>query len=228
MINVKKEEKKTFNSSSIKGELKLGDKSNKKFWDKFAKLYAPFMKKDKGVYDKICEYIGPHLNKHMNVIELACGSGQFSFSLSKYTKSWVGTDFSEQMILEARKRGEEKKLIFEVADATSLSYANEKFDCVFIANALHIMPEPDEAMKEIYRVLKPNGILFAPTFLWREGKQRKLIKSLMSISGFKMYQEWDKKQFEDFIDEYGFSVLEMELVYGGLAPIGVMIAQKAS
>ncbi|MDU5120856.1 MAG: class I SAM-dependent methyltransferase, partial [Streptococcus salivarius] len=22
------------------------DKSNKKFWDKFAKLYAPFMKKD--------------------------------------------------------------------------------------------------------------------------------------------------------------------------------------
>lgn len=41
------------------------DKSNKKFWDKFAKLYAPFMKKDKGVYDKVCEYIRPHLNKDM-------------------------------------------------------------------------------------------------------------------------------------------------------------------
>lgn len=45
------------------------DKSNKKFWDKFAKLYAPFMKKDKEIYDKICEYISPHLNKHMNVLE---------------------------------------------------------------------------------------------------------------------------------------------------------------
>ena len=55
------------------------------------------------------------------------------------------------------------------------------------------MPKPDEAMKEIYRVLKPNGTLFAPTFLWKEGKQRKMIKSLMSILGFKMYQEWDKK-----------------------------------
>ncbi len=33
------------------------DKSNKKFWDKFAKLYAPFMKKDKEVYDKVCEYL---------------------------------------------------------------------------------------------------------------------------------------------------------------------------
>lgn len=204
------------------------DKSNKNFWDKFAKLYAPFMKKDKEVYDKICEYIGPYLNKHMNMLELACGSGQFSFSLSKHTKSWISTDFSEQMILEAMKRREAKNLIFEVADATSLSFDNEKFDCVLIANALHIMPKPDEAMKEIYRVLKPNGILFAPTFLWKEGKQRKLIKSLMSISGFKMYHEWNKNQFEDFIEEYGFSVVEMKLVYGGLAPIGVMIAQKVS
>ena len=49
------------------------DKSNKKFWDKFAKLYDPFMKKDKGVYDKVCEYIRPHLNKDMEVLELACG-----------------------------------------------------------------------------------------------------------------------------------------------------------
>ena len=90
------------------------------------------------------------------------------------------------------------------------------------------MPKPDEAMKEIYRVLKPNGILFAPTFLWKEGKQRKMIKSLMSILGFKMYQEWDKKEFEDFIKEYGFSVVEMKLAHGGLAPIGVMIAQKVA
>lgn len=202
------------------------DKSNKNFWDKFAKLYAPFMKKDKEVYDKICEYISPHLTKYMKVLELACGSGQFSFSLSKHTESWIGTDFSEKMIHEARKRGEAKNLIFEIADATSLSFANEKFDCVLIANALHIMPKPDEAMKEIYRVLKPDGILFAPTFLWKEGKQRKLIKSLMSISGFKIYQEWDKNQFEEFVEEYGFTVLEMKLVYGGLAPIGVMIAKK--
>ena len=47
------------------------DKSNKKFWDKFAKLYAPFMEKDKEFYDKVCEYFSPHLNKDMEVLELA-------------------------------------------------------------------------------------------------------------------------------------------------------------
>ena len=206
----------------------MNDKSNKKFWDKFAKLYAPFMKKDKGAYDRVCECISPHLNKDMDVLELACGSGQLSFSLSKHTKTWIGTDFSEQMILEAKKHGEYENLTFEVADATSLSFADEEFDCVLIANALHIMPNPDLAMKEIHRVLKPNGTLLAPTFLWKEGKQRKILKSLMSISGFKMYQEWNKKQFEDFVEEYGFSVVEMKLVYAGIAPIGVLIAKKVS
>ena len=184
------------------------------------------MKKDKGVYDKVCGYINPYLSKDMNVLELACGSGQLSFNLSKYTKSWIATDFSKQMIFEARKHGEYENLVFEIADATSLIYTDEKFDCVVIANALHIMPEPDKAMKEIYRVLKPNGTLFAPTFLWKEEKQSKLKKRLMSIVGFKMYKEWDKKQFEEFIHEYGFSVAEMKLVNGGLAPVGVMIAYK--
>ena len=204
------------------------DKSSKNFWDKFAKLYAPFMKKDEAVYDKVCEYICPYLDKNMEVLELACGSGQLSFSLSKHSKSWLGTDFSEQMIIEAKKRGQYDNLTFETADATALSYANEKFDCVLIANALHIMPNPDYAMREINRVLKGNGILLAPTFLWKEGKQRKIKKTLMSIFGFRMYQEWNKEEFEAFIEKYGFSVLEMRLVYGGLAPIGVMIAEKVS
>ncbi|WP_297690091.1 class I SAM-dependent methyltransferase [uncultured Anaerococcus sp.] len=206
----------------------MTDKVNKNFWDKFAKLYAPFMKKDQEVYDKVCESIIHYLNKEMDVLELACGSGQLSFSLSKHTKSWLATDFSEQMIIEAKKRGQYDNLTFETADATALSYVNEKFDCVLISNALHIMPKPDWAMKEIHRVLKANGILFAPTFLWKEGKERKIKKTLMSTFGFKMYQEWNKEQFEKFVEEQGFSVVEMNLLYGALAPIGVLIAEKVS
>ena len=64
----------------MKRSVEMIDKSNKKFWDKFAKLYAPFMEKDKGVYDKVCEYIRPHLNKDMEVLELACGSGHWTCS----------------------------------------------------------------------------------------------------------------------------------------------------
>ena len=39
------------------------------------------------------------------------------------------------------------------------------FDAAVISNALHIMPEPEKALAEIRRVLKPGGILIAPTFM---------------------------------------------------------------
>ncbi len=51
---------------------------------------------------------------------------------------------------------------------------------------------------------------------------------VISFLGFKIYKEWDKKQFEDFIEDYGFSVVEIKLVHGGLAPVGVMIAKKVA
>jgi len=41
----------------------MNDKSNKEFWDKFAKLYALFMRKDQGLYNQVCRYIYPYLNR---------------------------------------------------------------------------------------------------------------------------------------------------------------------
>ena len=55
------------------------------------------------------------------------------------------------------------------------------------------MPNPGQVMEEISRVLKPNGILLAPTFLWKEGMKKQILKTLTAFSGFKVYQEWDKK-----------------------------------
>ena len=66
--------------------------------------YTLFLwEKGKGVYDKACGHICPYLNKDMNVLELVCDSGQLSFRLSKHVKRWIGTVFSEWMILEAKK-----------------------------------------------------------------------------------------------------------------------------
>lgn len=94
------------------------------------------METDASFYDGICKDIHPYLNSYMEVLELACDSGQLSFNLPRHIKSWLGTDFSEQMIfLEARKRVENENLTFDVADATSLPSEDKKFDCGVIADA---------------------------------------------------------------------------------------------
>lgn len=141
----------------------MKDKANKGYWQRLAKIYAPLMESDKKFYNAICGYIRDYLKSDMNVLELACGTGQLSFPLSDCTNSWTATDFSENMIKQAKRRGTTEKLSFCVADATALSYENENFDCVVISNALHIMPEPEKAMQEIRRVLKKDGILYAPS-----------------------------------------------------------------
>ena len=203
-------------------------KANKGYWQRLAKIYAPLMESDKKFYNAICGYIRDYLKSDMNVLELACGTGQLSFPLSDCTNSWTATDFSENMIKQAKRRGTTEKLSFCVADATALSYENENFDCVVISNALHIMPEPEKAMQEIRRVLKKDGILYAPTFLWAEKKSSGLRKRLMSITGFKAYKEWNKENFCEFITDYGFTVVKVNLVDGGLAPVGVLIAKKTN
>lgn len=204
----------------------MKEESNKKYWERIAKLYAPLMEKDQKFYGSICQDIKPYLNAQMRVLELACGSGQLSFPLSEYVKEWTATDFSEAMIEEAKRRGETKNLHFSQADATALNYENESFDAVVIANALHIMPSPNKAMEEIRRVLKPNGILCAPTFLWHEGKVNLLRKHLMSLTGFKIYTEWDRQSFQKFIESYGFTVKQSTMINGELAPVCVLIAEK--
>ena len=128
------------------------DKSNKRFWERFAFIYAGFMKKNDIVYDELCRRIQEHLTYTDSVLELACGTGQFTCRLAIEVKSWTSTDFSPKMVEEAKKQGKGINIEFGVADATALTYNDKSFDVVVIANALHIMPEPDKAMSEIYRV----------------------------------------------------------------------------
>ncbi len=143
---------------------------NKAFWQRFAKLYGPVMERSGAkLYRDICQHIRPYLNRDMNVLELACGIGLLSHPLSGQVRLWEGTDFSPAMIAEAKKKNLSARLHFSVQDATALTYALGSFDAVVIANALHIMPDPDKAMTEIRRVLKPEGLLFAPTFVHGEG-----------------------------------------------------------
>ena len=83
-------------------------------------------------------------------------------------------------------------------EATSLPYADETFDAVLIANALHIMPRPEKALAEIYRVLKPGGQLFAPTFVHGEVPRTRLRMLAMRCAGLQIYNSWMVPQYLAF------------------------------
>ena len=126
------------------------------------------------------------------------------------------TDFSEEMIRQAKTKMHSSRLHFSVQDATRLPYALETFDAVVISNALHIMPDPEKALSEIRRVLKPDGILIAPTFTAADRLLGRFKIRMMELSGFKVFHKWTPEEYIKFLENHGFTVTDSEIYGGGL------------
>ena len=80
---------------------------NKQFWQRWASCYGPLMQSSEPLYAAIAQQMQPHLTPEMNVLELACGSGQLSFRLSRLVRDWEATDFSPKMIAQAKLKPRE-------------------------------------------------------------------------------------------------------------------------
>ena len=62
--------------------------------------------KNKGVYDRVCEYIRPHLNKDMEVLELVCGLRSFlsyKFDITKHKNYKLLEDYDERNVFDIEK-----------------------------------------------------------------------------------------------------------------------------
>lgn len=197
---------------------------NRKFWDRMAKLYAPIQERsNRRLYDAVIAAASPYLTSTASVLELGCGSGQLTRPLSPLAGRWEATDYSVRMVEEARKRC--TGVSFSVQDATALDYPDASFDVVLIANTLHIMPEPEKALAEIRRVLKPEGILLAPTFVY-EGHPNRLRMKLTELVGFRSYHHWTMAALADFLEHRGFSVTERRLLPGDPLPEAFVAAKR--
>lgn len=189
-------------------------KDNKGFWDRWAGHYDRLMSGDKDTYARILKRMKKKLNRNMVVLELACGTGILSVQLAENVKMLEATDFSEEMIKQAKRKCHSSKLHFSVQDATALPYAPETFDAVVISNALHIMPSPEKALAEIRRVLKPDGILMAPTFTAAGSVFGHLQIRIMELFGFRAFHIWKPQEYLDFLEANGFTITDSK-VYGG-------------
>ena len=129
---------------------------NKKTWDLYAPIYKRAMKADQKIYDFMYDRI-PEMVKDKEVLELATGPGLLAKHIAPAAKTVLATDYSDGMIAEAKKGVYPENLRFEVTDAMALPYEDNSFDAVLIANALHIVPDPEKVLSEIDRVLKPGG-----------------------------------------------------------------------
>lgn len=182
-------------------------------WNFFAPIYERAMKSQKSIYDYIYKEISAAASAK-NVLELATGPGMIAKHIAPSAKSVTATDFAPKMIEAAKKGSVPENVSFEVADATNLRYQNDSFDLVVIANALHIIPEPEKALAEIDRVLKANGTLIAPNFIEREKGKKNLWQKILSLIGIKFAHEWTAEEYKTFLSDHGWQVTKSHVCKG--------------
>jgi ubiquinone/menaquinone biosynthesis C-methylase UbiE len=101
----------------------------------------------------------------LNVLEVGCGVGDFALYLKDLQAQVTAVDFSPQAIEIAKKKSiaQEKSVDFRVADAQSLPFEDNSFDLLLSCECLEHVPDPQIALNEFKRVLKPQGKLILTT-----------------------------------------------------------------
>ena len=178
----------------------------KKTWDLYAPIYERAMRADQRIYTFMYERI-PAVIRDRDVLEIATGPGLLAKHVAPAARTMLATDYSEGMIAQAKKGDCPANLRFEVADATKLPYTDNSFDAVLIANALHIIPEPEKALREIDRVLRPGGILIAPNFVEHKGTLlSRLWSGILVLAGVRFEHQWTGAEYLAWLEAHGWRV----------------------
>ena len=105
------------------------------------------------------------------VLDMGCGSGEYTCLTAKWAKEVVGLDFSEAMLRGLKKRLRNKKIknvwLIQNDLERKLSLKDAAFDTVYSFATLYYISNLSSLISEMYRVLKPGGhAIFSLGNLW--------------------------------------------------------------
>ncbi len=195
-------------------------------------------------FDEIQEYVtGKEVDRKIKaeladlkglgqVLELACGNGNYTRTLAKEAEKILATDISEDMISCAKKKLEDLENIdFMKADCYETGLDSSTYDTVFMANIIHVVHKPDVAIEEAKRLMKDEGRLvilsFTPDGLSVIAKM-KLISRYLKAMGKppKGGTKFTLKTLKAFVLEHGFEVEEAKLISTKMASAIFLVARK--
>jgi phosphatidylethanolamine/phosphatidyl-N-methylethanolamine N-methyltransferase len=131
------------------------------------------------------------------ILEVGVGTG---LSLPSYARSSriVGIDISEPMLEKARARARQLSNVeaILVGDAEKLDFETESFDVVVAQYVVTAIPNPERALNEFIRVVRPGGEIILTTRIGAERGLRGAIEGLLmpitSRLGWRTEFSWER------------------------------------
>lgn len=109
-----------------------------------------------------------HSEKVESILDIATGTGDLALTLHKENVKIKGLDISEGMLEVGRQKikekGLEKDIEFILGDAENMPFPDNNFDAITVAFGVRNFANLEKGLKEMRRVLKPNGRVFVLEF----------------------------------------------------------------
>jgi ubiquinone/menaquinone biosynthesis C-methylase UbiE len=108
--------------------------------------------KAKFIITKVQSYVPSGL-RHLDI---ACGSGQILSAFNRICSKSIGVDLSEHCLAICRQQD---LSVIRANITENLPFKNETFDLVTLISTIEHVPYPNELLKEVNRILSPNGLI---------------------------------------------------------------------
>ena len=132
-------------------------------YSKIAHIYDKNTSRHRIAKDSIIEKMYRTDGFEFTVLDLSCGTGLYldkqtaEYPLPEYKIKWIGLDKSESMINQAKEKQINSDFI--IADVINMPLASNSVNYISNRFAFHHYEDKEKAVKEIYRILKPNGAI---------------------------------------------------------------------
>lgn len=144
--------------------------------DQFTRQAIPFSNipghSDELVANKIVTF--SEVSQKDTVLDVACGPGLITFPFARIVSRVTGIDITPKMIERAKELQIEngiKNITWDIGNIYSLPYDNNSFSCVVTRYSFHHLLKPEDALKEMKRVCKPDGKIIVIDVCPESGKQ---------------------------------------------------------
>jgi ubiquinone/menaquinone biosynthesis C-methylase UbiE len=97
------------------------------------------------------------------VIEIGCGTGALTFALPARADiaRVEAIDYEQQFVEAARERNTDPRINIQKGDACNLQFTDGSFDRALSMLVLHFVSDPERAVAEMRRVVRPGGVAAA-------------------------------------------------------------------
>jgi len=177
------------------------------FYERFAKEFDSVVnmydttKRIKVVYEELLTQ-----NLHQKkLLDAGCGTGWFSQAAVERGAVVTSMDVGPKLLKQVAKKCESQRVIGSIME---MPFKTDTFDVVVSSEVIEHVPNPNQALRECFRVLKPGGsfVVTTPNRFWYFALAIAEKMKLRPYQGLENWSGFDQLQKE--LEEIGFTVEE--------------------